>query len=114
MANLSVKPNKAYPSVPSVSEDTSTHTNALQQLKEAVETHERRNNNYLKSFIRFEELVTLGIVDSRGVSLLTDLINEEVEKTPSISWGDISGTLNSQTDLQSALDDLEAFAFFAR
>lgn len=71
MADLSIEANRFYPSIPSVTGEISTHTNALQQVRESVETHERRNANYLKSFIRFEELVDLGIIDSSGNNLLT-------------------------------------------
>lgn len=66
MSNLSTKPNRFYPSIPGITQEADTHTNALQILKEAVETHERRNNNYLKSFIRFEELVDLGLINVDG------------------------------------------------
>ena len=66
MAKLSTQPNRFYPSIPGVTQDTATHTNALQQIRESIETHERRNSNYLKSFIRFEELVELGIIDGSG------------------------------------------------
>ena len=71
MADLSIQPNRAYPSIPAVTDDTTTHTNALQQVRESIETHERRNANYLKSFVRFEELVALGIIDDSGTNLLT-------------------------------------------
>jgi hypothetical protein len=70
MPKLSTRPNRFYPSIPGVTEDQSTHTNALQQIRESIETHERRNSNYLKSFIRFEELVELGIIDETGEFIL--------------------------------------------
>lgn len=66
MAQISTSPNRFYPSIPGITDDVATHRDALQQIREAIETHERRNNNYLKSFVRFEELVTLGIIDSSG------------------------------------------------
>lgn len=70
MPTLSTKPNRFYPSIPTVSRDVQSHQNALQIITESIETHERRNSNYLKSFIRFEELVTLGIIDESGEFVL--------------------------------------------
>lgn len=70
MAILSTRPNRFYPSIPGVTNDIGSHTNALQQVRESIETHERRNSNYLKSFIRFEELVSLGIIDEQGNQLV--------------------------------------------
>lgn len=67
---LSKRPNRFYPSVPGITEDQRTHTNALQQIRESIETHERRNSNYKKSFIRWEELVDLGIIDDDGNFIL--------------------------------------------
>lgn len=63
---LSTKPNRFYPSIPNITEDSDSHTNALMIIKEAIETHERRNNSYLKSFVRFEELVDLGLITADG------------------------------------------------
>jgi hypothetical protein len=66
MAQISTKPNRFYPSIPGIGDSPDTHANALRQIRESIETHERRNSNYLKSFIRFEELVQLGIIDEAG------------------------------------------------
>lgn len=63
---LSTKPNRFYPSIPSITAESETHTNALQIIKEAIETHERRTGSYLKSFVRFEELIDLGLITSDG------------------------------------------------
>jgi hypothetical protein len=63
---LSTKANRFYPSIPNIAEDSESHTNALLVIKEAIETHERRNNSYLKSFVRFEELVDLGLITADG------------------------------------------------
>jgi hypothetical protein len=67
---LSTKPNRFYPSIPSVNGDIQTHLNALVQIKESIETHERRNANYMKSFVRYEELVDLGIINEAGEFIL--------------------------------------------
>lgn len=66
MPSISKQPNRAYPSIPEITEDLESHTIALQAIKDALQTHERRDNNFLKSFIRFEELVELGIIDNLG------------------------------------------------
>lgn len=66
MPSISTEANRFYPSVPAVDEEIETHTAALMVIRESVETHERRNNNYLKSFIRFEELIDLGIINEDG------------------------------------------------
>lgn len=66
MASLSTKPNRFYPSIPGVTGDAESTLNALHQIRESIETHERRNQNYLKSFVRFEELIDLGIIDADG------------------------------------------------
>jgi len=63
---LSTKSNRFYPSIPTITAESETHTNALQIIKEAIETHERRTGSYLKSFVRFEELVELGLITSDG------------------------------------------------
>ena len=66
MPKLSTSPNRFYPSIPGISADPVSLRNAVTQMRESIETHERRNNNYLKSFVRFEELVDLGIIDESG------------------------------------------------
>lgn len=85
MPSISTKPNRFYPSIPAIAKDTATLAAVLNVIKEAVETHERRNNNYLKSFIRFEELVDLGIIDSSG-----EFISAEInDLTVAVVWDDI-------------------------
>ncbi len=70
MPQISTKPNRFYPSIPGIEEEPEGHANVLRQIRESIETHERRNANYLKSFIRFEELIDLGIIDSTGEFVL--------------------------------------------
>ena len=95
---LSTQGNRFYPSLPEITSDSVTHTNALQQIKSALQTHERRDNNYLKSFIRFEELVELGIIDEQGEFVLTINGLADVENTLA-ELNDTDLTDQSQGDL---------------
>lgn len=70
MPSISTQPNRFYPNIPEISQDSESHALALQVIKDALQTHERRDTNYLKSFIRFEELVELGIIDDSGEFVL--------------------------------------------
>lgn len=70
MPSITTQGNRAYPSIPEITEDTVTHTVALRAIKNAVQTHERRDRDYQRSFIRFEELVDLGIIDNNGEYVL--------------------------------------------
>ncbi len=109
MPSISTKPNRFYPSIPAITEDTATHEDALRVIKEAIETHERRNSNYLKSSVRFEELIDLGIVNSEGDSVLDrslKFIDYSVESN-SIGVSGNAATL-IYSDSQSYELDLEA------
>lgn len=66
MAGVSFKSNRAYPSIPSITGEVSSHTEALLAMKEAIEIHERRTANYLDSFVRLHELVDLGLITLKG------------------------------------------------
>jgi hypothetical protein len=66
MPQLSFRPNRAYPSIPTISGDSQSHTNALYAIREAIEIHERRTSNYLDSFVRVQELVDLGLITLDG------------------------------------------------
>ena len=70
MPSISTQPNRFYPNIPEIGQDSESHTLALQTIKDALQTHERRDNNYLKSFVRFEELVELGIINNSGEFVL--------------------------------------------
>lgn len=91
MPALSTKPNRFYPSIPAITGDAATHESSLRVIREAIETHERRNNNYLKSFIRFEELVELGIINSSGEYVLdTGSGGAEInDLTAAVVWDDV-------------------------
>lgn len=104
MPSISTQPNRAYPSIPEITEDSVSHTVALQAIKDALQTHERRDNNFLKSFIRFEELVDLGIIDVNGDFILglanlndTDLTDQAqgdlLYNADGTEWQDTGGLL---------------------
>ncbi len=62
MPQLVLGPNRAYPSIPSVSGDLENHTIVLQAIREALEIHERRTRNVGDSFVRVNELEAAGLV----------------------------------------------------
>jgi hypothetical protein len=66
MAQISFKPNKAYPSIPTVGETVESHSRALEAIREALQIHERRTKDHLESFVRVSELVDLGLISLDG------------------------------------------------
>jgi len=84
MPSISREGNRAYPSIPEITEDPYTHTIALQAVKEALATHERRDRAVSDSFIRFGELVDLGIIDNEGDYVLD--IPDEVFNSPVVGF----------------------------
>jgi len=66
MPQISFKPNKAYPSIPTVGDTLDSHSRALEAIREAVQIHERRTKDVLDSFVRVNELVTLGLISVDG------------------------------------------------
>lgn len=70
MPSISTIGNRAYPSILEITEDSVTHTIALQTIKAAAATYERRDRDFLNSFIRFGELVDLGIINANGDLIL--------------------------------------------
>ncbi len=90
MPSLSTKPNRFYPSIPAITEVSASHEAALHVIKEALETHERRNADYLKSFIRFEELVDLGIINTEGDFILdVSGVTEINDLTAAVVWANV-------------------------
>jgi hypothetical protein len=71
-------PNRAYPSIPSVSGDLENHTVVLQAIREALEIHERRTRNVGDSFVRLSELDQLGLVN---IDLTADTGSSTVVET---------------------------------
>ena len=99
MPNIKTTPSAAYPSIPDVGDTLESHGEAIQAITDSLETGERRDGNYLESFITFQELVTLGIIDERGEFVL--------------SLGDVDlGVLNSITDVTiTGVTDNEVLAY---
>ncbi len=95
MPSITTIGNRAYPSIPEITEDTATHTVALQAIKSALATHERRDRDTEDSFIRFGELVDLGIINAEGDLILETggigSLTVEDEGTPLVTLAD---TLN--------------------
>ena len=104
MPSLSKKGNRFYPSLPEITADSVSHTNALQQIKTALRTYQREDSNYLKSFIRFEELVELGIIDSSGEFILSQ--GSDITFT-SLITNDVDVDGGSQGDLLFNADGTE-------
>lgn len=54
---ISFDGNRQYPAIPTIDNSVESHTNALRAIREAIETHERRNSKAsLDSFVRLYEL----------------------------------------------------------
>lgn len=66
MTQISFRPNKAYPSIPTVGDTLESHSRALEAIREAVQIHERRTKDHLESFVRVSELVDLGLISLDG------------------------------------------------
>ena len=58
--------NRKYPTVPTVTGDTRSHTIALQALIEGVNIGQRRAGNVLDSYVRVGELVDIGLIELSG------------------------------------------------
>ncbi len=86
MPNIKTTPSGAYPSIPDVGDTLESHGAAIQAIADSLQTAITRGQDYLESFVTFQELVTLGIIDERGEFVL--------------SLGDVDiGVLNSITDV---------------
>lgn len=60
MSSILLLPSRKYPALPGVGNDLASHTRVLEALREAVQTHERRNADKLASFVRVQDLIDLG------------------------------------------------------
>lgn len=94
MSSITKEGNKAYPSIPEITEDPYTHTIALQAIKEALATHERRDRAVADSFVRFQELVDLGVIDSEGESILENPDWVNLPETTTSVLEDVSSFVN--------------------
>lgn len=68
---LSTKPNRFYPAVATPGQDLASLQSTVELMRTAMLTYQRSDANYNKSFVRFEELVELGIIDAEGNSTLS-------------------------------------------
>lgn len=57
------KANRRYPNPVTVTEDTKSHTQALQQIVEALNVGQRRTRDIDNSFVRLKELVDIGLIE---------------------------------------------------
>lgn len=103
MPSITTTGNKAYPSIPEVTEDSITHTLALQAIKEALATHERRDRDFLNSFVRFGELVDLGIINEQGDFVLSVPLYTTTNVTPTRTFDADSTTLDEIADVLGTL-----------
>lgn len=70
------KGNRRYPNPVTVTEDPRSHTLALQQIIEALNTGQRRTRDIQNSFVRLHELVDVGLIEIvNGQLKLTNLGN---------------------------------------
>jgi hypothetical protein len=70
MPNILLKATRKYPSLPTLGNSLESHTAVLQALRDAVQTHERRDGDPLSSFVRLRELIDLGLVRRVGNELV--------------------------------------------
>lgn len=64
--------SRSLPAIPSITDDPRSHTVALQALKEIIETGVRAARDYENSFVRFSDLVALGILRLRDDAAIVD------------------------------------------
>ncbi len=78
---ISFDANRQYPAIPTIDNSIESHTNALRAIREAIETHERRNSKAaLDSFVRLYELEdVLGGFKAGESSAITWATHEEVD-----------------------------------
>jgi hypothetical protein len=103
MPSISTIGNRAYPSIPEISEDSVTHTIALQTIKAAAATYERRDRDFVNSFVRFGELVDLGIIDGNGDFALTMPLYTPTNVTTTRAFDADSTTLDEIADVLGTL-----------
>lgn len=63
------KGNRKYPNPVTVTDDPKSHTLALQQIIEALNTGQRRTRDIGNSFVRLQELVDVGLIEIVGNQL---------------------------------------------
>lgn len=66
MAEFTSQASGAYPGIPAISQDPNVQIDALENIKESLEIHERRTGNSEASFIRVQDLIDLGWIEKAG------------------------------------------------
>ena len=103
MPSITTTGSRAYPSVPEITEDSVTHTIALQTIRSSLATYERRDRDFVNSFVRFGELVDLGIIDGNGDFALTVPLYATTNVTPTRAFDADATTLDEIADILGTL-----------
>ena len=85
---VTFKPNRKYPTIPTITGDLDSHTRALQAIAEAVSIHERRTKDIDNSFVRVHELVDMGLI---SLDVNDDFNVIDVDLGDIADTGDLSG-----------------------
>lgn len=94
---LSTKPTRRYPSLPDPGDSLASHSAFLRAVRSAVQTHERRDEDKLHSFVRLGELIELGLIKMVGDTLI---IGDEIINTGGGGGGGVTdhGALTGLAD----------------
>lgn len=105
MSSILLTASRKYPAIPTISGNLASHTRALEVMRDAIQTHERRTADKLSSFVRVKELIDLGLVRLVG--------NNRLELVTSGSGGGVS-VLDDLDDVDtSGVADGDALVFDA-
>lgn len=96
MPSIKITPSTAYPSIPDIGDTLESHSEALQAIADSLETGERRDGHHLESFITFQELIDLDIIDDRGELVVGGHI--EVPKYTTAQIVDKTHAVNTSPD----------------
>lgn len=88
--------NRIFPGIRSAgSDDAKSHTYLLRAIKEAIEQAQRTRGDKMKSFVRLDELVTLGLADEQGNLIPPDFSGggdgDDGTGTPATDHGALAG-----------------------
>lgn len=102
MSKILLQATRKYPSIPTVGSDPKSLAVAVQAIRDAVQTHERRDGDPLSSFVRLKELIDLGLVRRVGNELVLTF-----DPADSGGGGGAVDSVNGQTGIVVlALDDI--------
>jgi hypothetical protein len=76
MASTTIRTSRVYRGRPTVTDDPRSHTLALKSILEALNVHERRTSELGASFVRFEELVEIGLIKVNGNQMELNIVTE--------------------------------------